>query len=99
MSNEKMREEFEAAIIKRFGEQHLFAFSRFMNGDYKSPSTMSLWWAWQASRAALCVELPDSARMYFNGAPKSAYEDGIKCWLDAVEICRSAIESTGVRVK
>ena len=87
MSNEKMREQFQIAVTERFGKQHNSAFDRFINGDYKRPSIMNLWWAWQASRAALCVELPSSSPGS-DGYPK----------YDAIAVI-SAIESTGVRTQ
>lgn len=54
MSNEKMREEFEAWCIMELG------FTPEPDGDdrYKFHNTESMWQAWQASRAALCVNLP-----------------------------------------
>jgi len=55
MSDEKMRAEFEAAAK---AEQGLDLF-RLPHGAYRSFATHQAWWAWQASRASLCVELPD----------------------------------------
>lgn len=91
MSNEKMREEFELAVTERFGKQHDGAFDRFINGDYKRPSIMNLWWAWQASRAALCVELPQVGIC--------AMTNDLIGYTRGIRDCRSAIESTGVRIR
>jgi hypothetical protein len=71
MSNEKMRQDFEAWIE----ENSMFPID--------GPRAAGYWSAWQASRAALCVELPIE---FCNGTMNA----------DRV---RSAIESTGVRVK
>lgn len=56
MSNEKMREEFEAwwAGSMNATEMDLY---RFGSG-YSCHETNRGWMAWQASRAAMCVELP-----------------------------------------
>lgn len=99
MSTEKMREEFEAfASTPEFGLRPGH-FVRDENGGYESFPTQCYWEVWQASRAAIEVELPSSARMYFNGAPAEAYTDGIKCWHDGVDAARRAIESLGLKVK
>jgi hypothetical protein len=84
MSNEKMRAEFEAvyftnnATSNRWDDQ---------DGGYDDSHTQTAWFYWQASRAALCVELPVGGMT----------TDGEK-WIP-VSACRDAIESTGVRVK
>ena len=55
---DKMREEFELAVLK--GE--LLPCSSVSrsgdDGEYSSVLTTVAWVSWQASRAALCVELP-----------------------------------------
>ena len=66
---EKMREEFEAWYSKELGFREDNAermFSMFCDDgethEYYRLGVRSAWKAWQASRAALCVELPDSER-------------------------------------
>ena len=54
---EKMREEFEA-WCKSTG--FTLKPNAFNNGDYAMGYGWEEWNAWQASRAALCVKLPDS---------------------------------------
>lgn len=54
---------------------------------------------WQDSRAAIEVELPSNARMYFNGAPAEAYTNGIQCWHGGVSAAKQAIEAAGLKVK
>ena len=44
----------EEAYLTRLSEKHDFR--------YCHNATHDAWWAWQASRAAQCVELPDSER-------------------------------------
>ena len=52
--SEKMREEFESWAISC----HMCT---YLDGvEYRHQSTEWAWMAWQASRAALVVELPDS---------------------------------------
>ncbi|MGL4756850.1 MAG: hypothetical protein ACRCXB_31265 [Aeromonadaceae bacterium] len=71
---DKMREEFEMAyvmhvcgcdaeraakrIIEMDGEGPLAKHSEVYDYKYCQQSTNDAWWAWKASRAALCVELP-----------------------------------------
>lgn len=68
MSTEKMREEFEAAyvegLVARCGEgfRSTAEYSleqRRPDGEYLNYPDFIAWWAWQASRAAIEVELPD----------------------------------------
>jgi hypothetical protein len=86
MSNDKMREEFEAAVkrdlaIVRF-DRHL---ARNEGGDYVNGMAEIAWWGWKESRAALVVELPE--RLDYAGCTS------------AIEACRGAIEAAGLRVQ
>jgi hypothetical protein len=60
MSNDKMREEFEewflAAYDKGTGRPHMARGEK----DYFNKRHRQAWAAWQASRAALVIELPVS---------------------------------------
>ena len=91
MSTEKMREGFEAWLESRLGERS--AIVRVDDG-YLHLETEVAWQAWQASRAAVMVELPK---------PFSAAACRISLALrDKNEIlreCRAAIKAAGVRVK
>ena len=49
---EKMREEFEAWAVK-------YNLARADWGNYQNRHVNNMWKAWQASRAAQCVELPE----------------------------------------
>ena len=59
---EKMREEFEKAVLS----SELLPCNSIVKiegcDDYSSVLTGVAWLSWQASRAALCVELPDAER-------------------------------------
>lgn len=94
MSEEKMRAEFEGAAKREQG----LDLTRLPHGGYRSFATHQAWWAWQASRATLVVELPPKISEFNtdeNGFvnPAAAEHD------EAIDDCRAAIESTGVRVK
>ncbi|WP_199884917.1 hypothetical protein [Pseudomonas bohemica] len=60
MSIEKMREEFESAWRLRYPDHGEFAFKRshIEPESYVATRLKDAWWAWQASRAALVIELP-----------------------------------------
>ena len=56
--SEKMREDFEGWFYEYSLPCKGDWFKRDSCGDYYSPSTYYAWMGWQASRAALVVELP-----------------------------------------
>lgn len=67
MSKDKMRKEYEAAFIDemvlRCGEGfrssvRLFFVEKEPDGTYSNPIAHAGWWAWQASRESLVIELP-----------------------------------------
>ncbi|WP_346399941.1 hypothetical protein [Pseudomonas syringae] len=94
MSNDKMREEFEAACTKHAIEagypEHDHGFDRHSEDRncYSDTHTQAAWWAWQASREALVIELPDQYKYADPGEAVHAISD-----------CRAAIEAAGVKVK
>lgn len=55
---DKMREEFEEWISHYIGESWLKP-DTSRAGEYFDNNTQSMWESWQASRSALCVELPE----------------------------------------
>lgn len=61
---EKMREEYEAWFCStmpyKIAKESWFAVMD--DGDYIITDVQAGWAGWKASRAALCVELPDSER-------------------------------------
>lgn len=80
----KMRAEFEA-----WAGQYGYSLERdHETGGYYADGADLAWSAWQASRAALAVELPDSRSLSASDDPWS-----VRDW------CKDAIESAGVRVK
>lgn len=97
MNIDKMREEFEAWAVA--GDNALVNEDlRFMESraTYYFATTRYMWEAWQASRAAIEVELPceDNTRCYTvaDEAKQEAYNQGLG-------ECRYAIESLGLKVK
>lgn len=86
--SEKMREEFEEWLIANteFDTQRTaFAMTKEEDQQYMCHRTNLAWLAWQASRAALCVELPELRSFNASDEPDFAYEvaiDDIKCSLD-----------------
>jgi hypothetical protein len=90
MNNEQMREEFEEWAAKGCGR-----LSRENSPDsdthgYQDSHTNLCWQAWQASRAALCVELPEEEEH------KGVYYDIDYMPTDAV---LAAIHAAGVKTR
>ena len=84
--SEKMRDGFES-WCKTLG----FNIDKF-DGDYIIASTDWAWKIWQASRAALVVELPPELEERFI----DSYQEG---WNDAIDSCRARFESAGATCK
>ena len=63
-----------------------------IEGDYGHLAVQIAWQAWQASRAALVVELPPEREERFI----DSYQEG---WNDAIDSCRARVESVGVTCK
>ena len=81
--SEKIREAFELWAISC----HMCT---YLDGvEYRHQSTEWAWLAWQASRAALVVELPDEKE----GRYLDSYQEG---WNDAISSCEQRIEDCGV---
>jgi hypothetical protein len=108
MSNDKMREEFEAwtADHSFLGGCHL---NRKPEGEYHDVDMQYAWEAWQASREALVIELPKIVG--YEGAYDSLQDHEFCPRMSDVDdadevfgLCRSieaqeAIEAAGVKVK
>lgn len=82
--SEKMREEFEVWACN-------YNLKIADCGNYADRHVNNMWKAWRASRAALVVELPQKPYC----AQGMAYPD----YSDALNDCREAIESVGVKCK
>lgn len=97
MNIEKMREEFLQWLLEVHGLESEWQPERNCFKDYAAHLAFQ---AWQASRAAIEVELPPLSGM--NG---SLITDGIQKTREhnrynaAIKDCRKAIESRGLKVK
>ena len=73
--SEKMREDFE----EWFSEYSLPCDGDWFKvdscGDYDYPSTHDAWMGWQASRAALVVDLPEKAALMSASSVYAALDD------------------------
>ena len=60
MSTEKMREEFEVAVLRDWPQAKLNRCAAVSSraGQYADEIIQRAWWGWQASRAALAIALP-----------------------------------------
>ena len=85
---DKSREEFETAIKNEFGDSIDYRVCGNGDGEYLAWDMQVAWWAWQASRAAVVVELPKDVTNVTN----KAYEEGRD---DVI----TAIGKAGVTVK
>jgi hypothetical protein len=84
--SEQMREEFEATYFYKYGFKPQ---SWDCNcAAYICAHENGAWWAWQASRAALCVELPE------DWEPVSEKDE---CAREMRNDCRDAIHAAGLK--
>lgn len=92
MDTNKMREQFELAWRARYPEHGEIALKRsgFAPEDYCNTRVKDAWWAWQASRAAVMVELPPK----WNDATHSNKQ----AWDCGIDDARMAIEAQGLKV-
>lgn len=105
MSTEKMRKEFQAAYIEglvaRCGEGFRSTAEYSLeqmrpDGEYLNYPDFIAWWAWQASRAAIEVELPERRNVPDRDCWSRTNALGYNT---ANHECRTAIESLGLKVK
>lgn len=99
-----MREEFEQAVVNMHVShgvtpEDATAFLETGSNGYSSVGTKSAWWAWQASRECLVIELP-----YVHSCEPSEASSDQDYYLDEAKIdmrhqCRAAIHAAGVKTK
>lgn len=82
---DKAREEFEQVYSEQFGFDPGFCWD---GSGYTRAHPAGAWWAWQASRAALVVELPMAAKLFPHA-----------CEAMNANSVREAIAKAGVTVK
>ncbi|ELQ6035070.1 hypothetical protein R2223_003731 [Cronobacter sakazakii] len=56
---DKSREQFEAAIKQKYGDLIDQRVCKNDDGEYMAWDMQVAWWAWQASRAAVEIEIPE----------------------------------------
>ncbi|WVW38040.1 hypothetical protein [Pseudomonas phage PAShipCat1] len=89
-----MREEFEAWVLAEHpGQKRLLARDERI---YMNPHIQNRWHGWQASRAALKVELPASKEesIYFNEHQQSRNQG----FNDCLERVTEALQQAGIEV-
>jgi len=98
MTNDKMREEFEAWVSGKWPETEL---GQFNDGEYCGFTLQHCWAAWQASRAAVVVELPPAPEVPED--PEEAIDDShMDAYHSAVRMrkgCAKSVEAAGLQVK
>lgn len=99
MDTNKIREQFEAAYLaestRRNGRTYPSVLTRGDDGNYIIPSVQSAWWAWQASREAVLVDLPDVASYeVYDQQHDFLHTDEVTL----MEAVRAAIEAQGLKV-
>lgn len=67
--SDKTREEFEAAWRRRYPDHEEIAFKRSLiePGSYVATRVKDAWWAWQASRSAVVIDLGMMTNNGFDG--------------------------------
>ncbi len=102
MSIEKMRSEFEGWVIKYAADNRYTWPEIILNRDgdeYATTWVDSAWIGWQASRAAIEVDLSDSPGRYYNGAPVSSISDPMQCWRDGYKAAVDRFADAGLGAK
>lgn len=89
---DRVREEFEAAYraaqIKLGVKSPDRLFVRGLDGEYLSVAESHAWWGWQASRAAMSVQMPDAHSYTVPDVAGAAILD-----------CMTAIQKAGGKAK
>jgi len=89
MDTNKMRAEFETQFVEEYvrvlgeGARELAAHALAAN----SPVVSMSWWAWQASRAAVVVDITWATCLVPGGNP-----------LEVIDACRAKVEAQGLKV-
>lgn len=94
MDTNKMREEFIRAYRRLLVTEGLNVQERHFelrDGEFAHRQTAIAWWAWQASREAVVVELPSA----IESPPYACYQSG---WNDMRGEAVDAIEAKGLKV-
>ncbi len=95
---DKSREQFESEISKKFGDLIDQRVCKNGDGEYMAWDMQVAWWAWQASRTAVEIELPNgvTTREALDAGYTCDYAAGMD---DGIEGCEDAILAAGLKVK
>ncbi|WP_038887903.1 hypothetical protein [Cronobacter dublinensis] len=96
---DKSREQFQSWWEEWFGEAPLTPWNELWCGDgYSAEDIDHMWEAWQASRAAVEIELPKgvTTREALDAGYMGDYAAGMD---DGIEGCANAIRAAGFKVK
>ncbi|RRA46506.1 hypothetical protein [Cronobacter sakazakii] len=88
---DKSREQFQSWWEEWFGEAPLTPWNELWCGDgYSAEDIDHMWEAWQASRAAVEIELDAKVMV------EDEFDKGHNC---AIDYCADAIRAAGIKVK
>ncbi|EOL9075522.1 hypothetical protein ACM92Y_002122 [Cronobacter malonaticus] len=87
---DKSREQFEAAIKQKYDDLIDQRVCKNGDGDYMAWDMQVAWWAWQASRAAVEIELPKPAYQRYEIQAIANH---------TIHKCKRSIISAGLKVK
>ncbi|EPF5351511.1 hypothetical protein ACSS4C_000598 [Cronobacter sakazakii] len=88
----------ESSDLIRYPENHHEIGSGNIGGQYVMDDVQGHWQTWQASRAAVEIELPDgvTTREALDAGYTCDYAAGMD---DGIEACEDAIRAAGLKVK
>lgn len=92
MNSEKIREQFESWVVEE-AKRRDYKFmdnvlKRDPSGEYSTTWVDMAWMGWEASRASLVVELPEKWGEYTEAGSAAC---------DAIDSCREALDSLGIK--
>lgn len=96
------RKQFESEINKKFGDLIDQRICKNSDGDYMAWDMQVAWWAWQASRAAieLDIDWPEANDDTWKDGDEGLYARGHEDGKDKVVVAvRAAIRAAGLKVK
>lgn len=91
---DKSREQFEQFIQRKFGDLIDQRVTKNGDGEYFSWDMQVAWLSWQASRAAIEIELPDITNKKYQSKHTEGGFRSEAFWLDT----RKVIRDTGIKV-
>lgn len=93
--NDKMRDEFETAIAEEAGQSLTAIQLSRMADSYSTSALIYAWWAWQASRKVMVIELPEMPKAQRTDEEATFSAGGC----DMLRKCKKSIEAAGLMVR